>query len=300
MESGKNCLEELLVACPKMPWLKLELSPAFPENNSEGLKYQRTELMKYQPRVQSRTGGSTQPLQALLDIRHRTQWLKSAAIDGMTHTLGIKIWTIYRHSTSSQESRSTVADRVVSAQSQACVQIDGFDYDALIKLHTGMIQSVFSGKYADVDDIAHRLAFTAFLLHDSEPQNPPLDFVAVTLETHRKYKSLEDRESIDTAPTNLQQINASLQMLRTSYEQVKGFAFNEAPLPNNHVVHVALGSNVGDRMEMIERACKSMETQNLKVVRTSSLYETAPMYMEDQAPFINGVCQVSAEAVTQV
>ncbi|KAG6993916.1 origin recognition complex subunit [Physcia stellaris] len=155
-----------------------------------------------------------------------------------------------------------------------------------------MIQSVLSGKYAEVDDIIHRLALTAFLLHDSEPQNPPLDLVIVTLETHREYKSLEDRESIDTTPTTLQQINASLHMLRTSYEQVKGFAFNEAPLPNNHVVHVALGSNVGDRMDMIERACKSMEAQNLKVVRTSSLYETTPMYMEDQAPFINGVCQI--------
>lgn len=280
-----------------MPWLKLELLQSLPKKKSEGLKHKRTELFKCQPKAQSRTGGSTQPVQALLDVIHNTLWVKSAAIDGMTYNLRIRIWTIYRHSTLSQESRSTVAGRVVSAQSQPCVQIDEFDQDALFKLHTGMIQSVLSGKYADVDDVAHRLALTAFLLHDSEPQNPPLDFVAVMLETHREYKSLEDSESIDTTPTTLQQINASVHMPRTSYEQVKGFAFNEAPLPNNHVVHVALGSNVGDRMNMIERACRSMEAQNLKVVRTSSLYETAPMYMEDQAPFINGVCQVSVEVI---
>lgn len=60
-----------------------------------------------------------------------------------------------------------------------------------------------------------------------------------------------------------------------------------------HRAFVALGSNVGDRVEMIEKACLEMDRLGIKVRRTSSLFETAPMYVLDQAPFMNGVCEVS-------
>ena len=58
-------------------------------------------------------------------------------------------------------------------------------------------------------------------------------------------------------------------------------------------VYVALGSNVGDRLAMIETACRDMNSRGIRVLRTSSLYETEPMYFEDQPPFLNGVCEVS-------
>ncbi len=57
-------------------------------------------------------------------------------------------------------------------------------------------------------------------------------------------------------------------------------------------VFVALGSNVGNRLEMIEQACTAMSRQGLRVRRTSSLYETEAMYVTDQHPFINGACEV--------
>ncbi|KAJ5172542.1 hypothetical protein N7492_005135 [Penicillium capsulatum] len=59
-----------------------------------------------------------------------------------------------------------------------------------------------------------------------------------------------------------------------------------------HRAFIALGSNVGNRVEMIEKACLEMDRANIKVKRTSSLFETAPMYVLDQAPFMNGVCEV--------
>lgn len=64
--------------------------------------------------------------------------------------------------------------------------------------------------------------------------------------------------------------------------------------PQTHRAFVAMGSNVGDRVEMIEKACLEMERVNIKVKRTSSLFETTPMYVLDQAPFMNGVCEVSS------
>lgn len=58
--------------------------------------------------------------------------------------------------------------------------------------------------------------------------------------------------------------------------------------------YIALGSNVGDRLDMIEKACRALDTDpDMRVTRTSSLYETEPMYVEDQARFLNGACEVS-------
>lgn len=59
-----------------------------------------------------------------------------------------------------------------------------------------------------------------------------------------------------------------------------------------HRAFIALGSNIGDRVEMIEKACLELDRANIKVKRTSSLFETTPMYVLDQDTFINGVCEV--------
>ena len=61
-----------------------------------------------------------------------------------------------------------------------------------------------------------------------------------------------------------------------------------------HRAFIALGSNLGDRVAMIERACNEMDqTGKIKVRRTSSLWETKAMYVLDQDKFVNGVCEVS-------
>ena len=58
-------------------------------------------------------------------------------------------------------------------------------------------------------------------------------------------------------------------------------------------IYIALGSNVGDRISMIEAACQEMRKHSIKVIRTSALYETEAMYVTEQEPFVNGVCEVS-------
>jgi 2-amino-4-hydroxy-6-hydroxymethyldihydropteridine diphosphokinase/dihydropteroate synthase len=64
-----------------------------------------------------------------------------------------------------------------------------------------------------------------------------------------------------------------------------------------HRAFIALGSNVGDRVEMIEKACLEMDRAGIRVKLTSSLFETTPMYVLDQGTFINGVCEVCVAAV---
>ncbi|KAL9576038.1 MAG: hypothetical protein Q9212_007441, partial [Teloschistes hypoglaucus] len=64
------------------------------------------------------------------------------------------------------------------------------------------------------------------------------------------------------------------------------------PISGRSRAFIALGSNVGDRTRTMEDACLEMGRRDLKVLRTSSLYETEPMYKTDQPPFMNGVCEV--------
>lgn len=57
--------------------------------------------------------------------------------------------------------------------------------------------------------------------------------------------------------------------------------------------YIALGSNVGDRFAAIEHACRAIDQSlDMRILRTSSLYETEPMYVEDQDRFLNGACLV--------
>ncbi|KAE9575761.1 Folic acid synthesis protein fol1 [Colletotrichum fructicola] len=56
--------------------------------------------------------------------------------------------------------------------------------------------------------------------------------------------------------------------------------------------YIALGSNLGDRVGWIEKACAEMDRRGIKVKRTSSLWETEPMYVLDQDRFVNGACEV--------
>ena len=59
-----------------------------------------------------------------------------------------------------------------------------------------------------------------------------------------------------------------------------------------HRAVIALGSNVGNRMVNIEQSLQAMRHKGIKVRSTSFLYETEAMYYEDQAHFLNGVCEV--------
>ena len=80
-------------------------------------------------------------------------------------------------------------------------------------------------------------------------------------------------------------------------------ADKEAKIKSSQLVllrraYVALGSNIGDRIKFIEAACREMAKEGIRVLRTSSLYETPAMYVEEQPPFINGVCEVNNSAFT--
>jgi dihydroneopterin aldolase/2-amino-4-hydroxy-6-hydroxymethyldihydropteridine diphosphokinase/dihydropteroate synthase len=57
-------------------------------------------------------------------------------------------------------------------------------------------------------------------------------------------------------------------------------------------VFVAFGSNLGNRVANIEQALQILQENNISIIDSSFLYESAPMYVTDQPRFINGVVKV--------
>ncbi len=55
---------------------------------------------------------------------------------------------------------------------------------------------------------------------------------------------------------------------------------------------LALGSNLGDRETNLRAAVSRLESDEIRVVRRSSLYETAPQEILDQPWFLNAVVEI--------
>jgi len=58
-----------------------------------------------------------------------------------------------------------------------------------------------------------------------------------------------------------------------------------------HLAYIALGSNLGDRVKWIEQACNMMPEKGIHIKKTSSLWETEPMYVKDQELFVSEWCR---------
>lgn len=60
------------------------------------------------------------------------------------------------------------------------------------------------------------------------------------------------------------------------------------------VVYLGLGSNLGDRRKMLERAVEMIHGPDLHVLRISSVYETEPVGFREQGWFLNLVLEAEA------
>ena len=57
-------------------------------------------------------------------------------------------------------------------------------------------------------------------------------------------------------------------------------------------VYLSLGSNEGDRLDNLCRACTALEVRGIRLRRASSVYETEPVDMREQTWFLNCVIEV--------
>ena len=61
------------------------------------------------------------------------------------------------------------------------------------------------------------------------------------------------------------------------------------------LVYIALGSNIGERAENLREAREQIEAPDLRILRASSIYETAPRDIEDQPWFLNQVIECETD-----
>ena len=63
------------------------------------------------------------------------------------------------------------------------------------------------------------------------------------------------------------------------------------------IAYLALGSNIGDRLANIADARARLAASEIKILRESSIYETAPREILDQPYFLNQVIEVETDAM---
>jgi 2-amino-4-hydroxy-6-hydroxymethyldihydropteridine diphosphokinase len=59
--------------------------------------------------------------------------------------------------------------------------------------------------------------------------------------------------------------------------------------------YLALGTNLGDRVQNLANARRELSTESVRVVRESSLFETEPRYIRDQPWFLNQVIEIETD-----
>jgi len=59
--------------------------------------------------------------------------------------------------------------------------------------------------------------------------------------------------------------------------------------------YLALGTNLGDRVQNLANARRELSGEHVRVVRESSLYETEPRYVRDQPWFLNQVIEIETD-----
>jgi 2-amino-4-hydroxy-6-hydroxymethyldihydropteridine diphosphokinase len=60
-------------------------------------------------------------------------------------------------------------------------------------------------------------------------------------------------------------------------------------------VYLGLGSNLNRREENLRSALQQLDGGRVRVMRTSAVYETRPMYVEDQPSFLNMVAECETD-----
>jgi 2-amino-4-hydroxy-6-hydroxymethyldihydropteridine diphosphokinase/dihydropteroate synthase len=111
---------------------------------------------------------------------------------------------------------------------------------------------------------------------------------------HARVFQIRHQSSSKEPPKTAQWTQYSLDEFAPPLAERDALSEGSKKTPTVHTAYIALGSNLGDRIGWIESACKLMSSrQDIKIHRTSCLWETEPMYVMDQGSFVNGVCEVT-------
>lgn len=157
---------------------------------------------------------------------------------------------------------------------------------------------------AGIDLLAHNLAqaamdFTADPAYNGSNGAQPLEranMLAIHFCRHQQDFIIQELSTYNRGRGTLRWIsNSTYVLVDYGCSEMNSTKLEALKIEGKNRFFVALGSNVGDRLDMIEKACLEMEKEGMQIVHTSGLWETRAMYVEDQASFLNGVCEVGSD-----
>lgn len=229
-----------------------------------------------------------------VQLAYRTTWSGIALVGSSTRTIRITITSCHHAGSSRQQARIN--------EPLIINRYDTFQYLELarcypaFRAHHSIFKSILTSKHESLQSLASGSCVRAFELID-DLQCEYLHTVNCRIMQAPSQKSKSSNGSSPPGWNPLFKdayIALRFGMSRQQYE--RSLCATREPNGTFSTIsraYVALGSNVGDRMAMIETACQEMNKRCIKVLRTSHLYETEPMYVKAQQPFINGVCEAS-------
>ncbi|MBW1897349.1 MAG: 2-amino-4-hydroxy-6-hydroxymethyldihydropteridine diphosphokinase, partial [Deltaproteobacteria bacterium] len=70
---------------------------------------------------------------------------------------------------------------------------------------------------------------------------------------------------------------------------------------HKHIAYIGVGSNIGNKVENCRKGIAAIDGIKGCTVETQSpLYETEPVYLEDQDWFVNGVAKIGTDLASQI
>jgi hypothetical protein len=183
------------------------------------------------------------------------------------------------------DARSELADHItvdVTAVHVSMFKQDKLDQDLSENTNKHSLQSTETIESAELTDETEKETFL-----DTFSGSHPGREHAIALKQLLRELDLKLSSITSTSPGHLEPCDKeTLSAISDSNGQNRG--------EMERGVVIALGSNVGNRIEEIEKACRAIDADpDMRIVDTSFLYETKPMYVEDQESFVNGACEVS-------
>ena len=294
IQSGISCLSDVASLLPGLTWAGLEIHYYRKMLEVNGPDHQ---ILKMSSTYPQETESPPSQIHASIKLTCGSSWPRSAVIGGISYNVSLNMYTVYDSWPLLQGENPTTETIARPLLPEYSKPTGICEHELVFDLHKEVMQSMGSEEYDDIQDLTQRLVLLTFLFSDNKPRIAPLTFVRFRTEIrHTLRKADLQPNPASTLKPGLS--TATVEMVRSDYDQAKRFAHKKAQSSQNHSVYVALGSNVGDRLAMIELACNSLQARDIRVVRTSALYETAPMYLEDQPPFLNGACQVGSTTTT--
>lgn len=147
--------------------------------------------------------------------------------------------------------------------------------------------SILASAVARQNRVISFLARTNITVHVIECENNKQAFVRSMQGKHCR----TCHSSIKIRPSS--SISSSLSIM----QRIRGSTANHSSNNDDAAwqqAYIAVGSNLGDRYQNFARALSLLAAnETIRIIRTSHLRTTAPMYVTNQPPFINGAVEIS-------